>query len=172
MLLNTHNIQSSKRAWEMRMTQSLYCRKNTSIELVTKHNRDSERCFQRGAKNMMWMQRILEHQLGISHRQEQMVIRPEGWRAFQAGPLYKETYQVGKCFWKSCSFSLTEARCTRGGWGWRVFVDISLGMHWGTSNGKGECFIFCGCAKGKEWRFLSRAVSRLQINLGKIWLEV
>lgn len=70
--------------------------------------RDCERCFSRGAQNMIWMQKIVEYQ----DFKEQVVIKPEGQRVFQAGLLCEERYQVGKYFWKSCSFSSIEAWCT------------------------------------------------------------
>lgn len=83
MILNTYNIQSSRKAWEMRMTQNLHYRKyTTSMELVLKHNRYSEGCFHRGAKITRWMQRIVEFRDGHPNWQEEMVIRPEGRRAF------------------------------------------------------------------------------------------
>ena len=65
MLLNTHSIPRSRKDNEMRTTQSLCRRKNkTSVELVIKHSRDAERCFPRGAKNTMQMQRIVERRDG------------------------------------------------------------------------------------------------------------
>lgn len=73
---------------ERRMTQSVCCRKSTSIELVIKHNRDSERRFQnqmqvpkKGCRCKGWW----SIEMGISGGQEQMVTRPEGWRAFHHG---------------------------------------------------------------------------------------
>lgn len=60
--------------------------------------------------------------MGNFNGQEQVVIKPEEQRAFQAGLLCEEKNQVGKCFWKSCSFSLIEAWCTCGG----MFVDVAL----------------------------------------------